>query len=126
MAEFIEVLDTSSMSLEELKNYRYAEIDKKTSELITQGFTFDGHTFSMSTNAQINWSNFPNLPDGLFPLTVMDIMEEVYSLALADKLNFYLSALNYKNTQLQSGSVLKAQIKAAVDTAAVNAIIDNR
>lgn len=126
MAEFIEVLDTSSMSLEELKNYRYQQIDNKTSELIAQGFVFDGHTFSMSTNAQINWSNFPNLPDELFPLNVMDIDEDIYSLALADKLNFYLGALNHKNTQLQSGSTLKAQIKAAVDIPAVNAIIDNR
>lgn len=126
MAEFIEVLDTSSMSLEELKNYRYAEIDKKTSELIAQGFTFDGRTFSMSTNAQINWSNFPNLPDGLFPLSINDINEDSYSLALADRLNFYLSALNYKNAQLQSGSALKAQVKAAVDVSGINAIIDNR
>jgi len=126
MAEFIEVLDTSSMSLEELKNYRYAQIDKKTSELIAQGFPFDGRTFSMSTNAQINWSNFPNLPDGLFPLSINDISENTYSLALADRLNFYLSALNYKNIQLQSGSALKAQITSAVDIAAVNAVIDNR
>lgn len=126
MAEFIQILDTSNMSLDELKQYRYIEIDNKTSDLIAQGFTFDGHVFSMSTNAQINWSNFPNLPDVLFPLPVMDINEDVYSLALANKLNFYLAALNYKNAQLQSGSVLKAQIKAAVDKPAVDAIIDNR
>ena len=126
MAEFIKVLDTSSMTLEELKSYRCIEIDVRTQELIAQGFTFDGHTFSMSTNAQINWSNFPNLPDGLFPLTVMDKNDAVYVLALADKLNFYLSALNFKNTQLQSGSVLKGEVKAAIDAPAVNAIIDNR
>lgn len=126
MAEFIEILDTGSMSLEELKKYRYAQIDNKTSELIAQGFVFDSHTFSMSTNAQINWSNFPNLPDELFPLNVMDLNEDLYSLALADKLNFYLAALNYKNAQLQSGSALKAQIKAAVDVPSVNAITDNR
>lgn len=124
--EFIQVLDTSGMTLEELKSYKCVEIDNKTQELIAQGFTFDSHTFSMSTNAQINWSNFPNLPDALFPLTVMDKNDEVYSLDLADKLNFYLSALNFKNAQLQSGSVLKAQVKAAVDVPAVNAIIDNR
>lgn len=126
MAEFIPILDLSDLTLEELKVYRYTEIDNKTQKLIAQGFTFGGHTFSMSTNAQINWSNFPNLPDELFPLPVMDINEELYSLALADKLNFYLAALNYKNAQLQSGSVLKAQIKACTDAACVNSIIDNR
>jgi len=114
------------MTLEELKNIRYVEIDQRTGELIALGFLFDGHTFSMSTSAQINWSNFPNLPDQLFPLPVMDITETLYMLDLANKTNFYLSALNYKNTQLQSGSILKGQIKACTDDACVNAIIDNR
>jgi hypothetical protein len=114
------------MTLDELKNIRYTEIDIRTQQLILAGFPWDGLTFSMSTSAQINWSNFPNLPDALFPLPIMDITETLYMLALADKTNFYLSALNYKNTQLQSGSVLKAQIKACADEACVNAIIDNR
>ena len=114
------------ITLDELKQMRYTEIDLRTQELIELGFTFAGHTFSMSTNAQINWSNFPNLPDGLFPLNVMDITDNVYVLALANKTNFYLSALNYKNTQLQSGSILKSDIKSCVDEACVNAIVDNR
>lgn len=114
------------MTLEELKNVRYVEIDLRTQELIEVGFPWAGLTFSMSTSAQINWSNFPNLPDQLFPLPVMDITETLYMLDLANKTNFYLSALNYKNTQLQSGSILKAQIKACVDETCVNAIIDNR
>jgi len=114
------------ITLEELKEMRYAEIDLRTQELITQGFSFAGHTFSMSLTAQINWSNFPNLPDALFPLNVMDITENIYVLDLVNKTNFYLSALNYKNTQLQSGSLLKAQIHACTDEACVRAIIDNR
>jgi len=114
------------MSLEELKEARYVEIDQQTQFLINQGFVFDGHTFSMSLTAQINWSNFPNLPDQLFPLNIVDKFEDIYVLALADKMNFYLSALNYKNAQLQSGGQLKAQIKACTTEAEVQAIIDNR
>lgn len=114
------------LDLQQFKNYRYQQVDEKTGSLIGAGFSFDGRTFSMSLNAQINWSNFPNLPDGLFPLNIMDITENVYVLALANKINFYLSALNYKNAQLQSGSILKGQIKACADDACVNAIIDNR
>ena len=56
MAEFIKVLDTSGMSLEELKTYRYSEIDNRTGELIGQGFTYATKTFSLSLNAQINIS----------------------------------------------------------------------
>jgi len=109
-----------------LKNHRYVEIDNRTAELINIGFTFDGHIFSMSLTAQINWSNFPNLPDQLFPLNVVDANESTYVLALANKLNFYFSALNYKNQFLQSGGVLKAEIKACTTAEEVNAIIDNR
>jgi hypothetical protein len=114
------------MTLDELKDVRYAEIDMNTQYLISQGFTFGGHTFSMSLTAQLNWSNFPNLPDALFPLTVIDIVEQPYVCSLANKMNFYYSALNAKNQYLQSGGVLKAQIHACVDEACVTAIIDNR
>jgi hypothetical protein len=118
--------DLDANWLDFLKNARYVEIDKKTGELILKGFLWDFKTFSMSTNAQINWSNFPNLPDSLFPLNIMDILEDTYVLQLANKINFYLTALNYKNTQLQSGSVLKVQIKACNDETCINSIIDNR
>lgn len=114
------------MTLDELKDIRYAEIDMNTQDLISKGFPFAGHTFSMSITAQINWSNFPNLPDTLFPLTIMDIVEQPYVCSLANKMNFYYSALNGKNQYLQSGGVLKAQIFACADEACVTAIIDNR
>jgi len=114
------------MTLQEIKDIRYNEINLRTQELIAMGFPFDGHTFSMSFTAQINWSNFPNLPDQLFPLAIMDINENLYTLSLANKTNFYLSAVNYKNAQLQSGSVLKAQVTACTDEACVLAIVDNR
>ena len=114
------------MTLEELKNIRYIEIDMRTQELITAGFIFDGRTFSMSLTAQINWSNFPNLPDALFPLTIIDINEAPYTCSLANKMNFYYSALNAKNGPLQSGGVLKTTIHACVDEACVQAVVDNR
>lgn len=114
------------MTLDELKDIRYKEIDENTQYLISKGFQFGGHTFSMSLTAQINWSNFPNLPDALFPLTIIDISEQPYVCALADKMNFYYSALNGKNQYLQSGGVLKAQIFACADEACVTAIIDTR
>jgi hypothetical protein len=113
-------------SLDDLKNKKYIEIDNRTSELINEGFIFDGHRFSMSLTAQINWSNFPNLPEQLFPLNVVDIEEGVYVLFYANKFNFYFAALNYKNQFLQSGGVLKTEIKACETPAEVDLIIDNR
>jgi hypothetical protein len=115
------------MTLEELKHIRYTEIDMTTGILISQGFVFAGKTFSLSTNAQINWSNLPNLPDVVFPLAISTINdEEIYELSLANKMNFYYSAVNGKNGPLQSGNALKAQITACVDEACVNSIVDTR
>ena len=114
------------MTLEELKKLRYLEIDSTTSYLIAEGFAFDGQTFSMSVNAQINWTNFPNLPDSLFPLTIIDIQEDPYICSLANKMNFYYTALNWKNQFLQSGGLLKAEIHACADEACVHAVVDNR
>jgi hypothetical protein len=110
-----------------LKGTRYVEIDTKTGQLIAEGFTWDSKVFSLSINAQINWSNLPNLPDSIFPLSISTINdEEVYTLSLANKMNFYYTAVNGKNGPLQSGNTLKAQITACADEACVNSIVDNR
>jgi len=115
------------MTLQELKNLRYQEIDSTTSYLIAQGFTFAGYTFSMSVNAQINWSNLPNLPESVFPLHVSTLNdEEIYYLSFANKMNFYYTAVSGKNGPLQSGNDLKTLITACVDEACVNSIVDNR
>lgn len=114
------------MTLEQLKLVRCNEIDTNTQELISKGFVFGGITFSLSLTAQINWSNFQNLPDGLFPLTVIGKNDEVYICQLADKLNFYFAALNGKNQYLQSGGELKYLINQCTTEEEVDAIIDNR
>lgn len=114
------------MTLQELKNIRYVEIDMTTGMLIDQGFTFDGSTFSLSISAQVNWSNLPSLPDSIFPLNISTKDENTYILTLANKMNFYYTAVNGKNGPLQSGNLLKAQIYACTDEACVNAVIDNR
>lgn len=114
------------MTLNELKDIRYNEIDLNTQELISKGFLFDNHTFSLSITAQINWSNILNIPDQMFPLNIIDKFENLYILNLNDKINFYYSALNGKNIHLQSGGILKTQIKNAQTIEEVNLIIDNR
>lgn len=129
MAEFIKILDTSGMSLEELKLYRYNEIDNRTGELISMGFTYATKTFSLSLNAQINISALNQSRDELtYPINYNTIDDtSTYSVADAiDLHNMYLTALNVKKGHLDAGTALKDQIRAAVDIPAVNAIIDNR
>jgi len=114
------------MTLDELKDIRYNEIDEVSRLIIDQGFVFDNKTFSMSLTAQINWSNIPLLPDAAFPIPISTKDESVYYLTLANKINFYLAAVSAKTTPLFSGSALKDQIKACTDEACVNAVVDNR
>jgi len=114
------------MNIEELKDIRYNEIDQNTKYLISKGFVFGSNTFSLSLTAQINWSNILNIPDQLFPLNVIDKNENLFVLELSNKMNFYLSALNGKNQHLQSGGVLKNQIKSCLTEEEVHLIIDNR
>lgn len=97
-------------SLEEAINFKKDQIDKRTQELIFKGFSFAGLHWSLSINAQINWGNLPQLPQGAFPLPIQDVNGNDYNLQYADRLNFYYAAVGAKNTHLQSGSVLKREV----------------
>lgn len=98
--------------------------DAKTAETIFEGFTYDGNLFSMSTSAQINWTNLFFIPDEMFPLNVSTKNDEtVYSLALANRQAFYGAALTHKNGALQAGNALKAAAKAATTIAELEAVL---
>lgn len=112
-----------------LKAFRYSEIDNKTGELIGQGFVYATKTFSLSTSAQINISALNQSKDVLtYPIEYNTIDDQdVYQVVDAtDMGNMYMAALTVKKGHLDSGSALKAQVRAAVDIAAVNAVVDNR
>jgi hypothetical protein len=114
----IEVIE----DVECIKDRMITTIDAQTESNIRLGFTFDGLVFSMSDNAQINWSNFPNLPSQVFPLTVMSKNDEEYTLSEANKMNFYLTALGYKNACLQAGNTKKKVVKACTTIEELNAL----
>jgi len=103
-----EIKDLSN--LDNFKAYVCALIDERTMNNIFKGFTFEGYTFSMSISAQINLSNIFNIPDGLFPLPYSTKDDQLYSLTLANRQNFYLTALGFKNTTIQAGTALKQQV----------------
>lgn len=109
-------------SLQDLKTTAISEVDSQTEANILKGFTFGGLTFSMSTNAQINWSNFPNLPSQVFPLSIMSKDDQEYLLSESNKMNFYLSALGYKNACLQAGNAKKKLIAACATIEELNAL----
>ena len=107
--ELIEEIKVEIPLQEAIEN-KIKEIDRNTETLIFRGFEYNGLTFSLSTNAQINWSNLPNLPEQIFPLTILSKNDEPYSLKYSEVMNFYLTAVNGKNKHLQSGNLVKQEI----------------
>jgi hypothetical protein len=127
MSEFIEILDTSSMSLADLKAYRYKEVDYKTGALISVGFTYDSKQFSLSLPAQANWHAIKdNTSEFTFPLTVSTMDNSGYDLAEANVIAFWQAGRDALKGHIDTGRALKKQIFDAADIAAVNAIVDNR
>jgi hypothetical protein len=114
------------MTLQELKDLRYKEIDSTSGYLIKQGFSFGGFDFSLSENAQINWTNLNLLPDEVYPVLLSTNSEDTYTLQLADRDSFYMTAVTKKLTSLNSGTQLKKLIYDCVDEDCVNAVEDTR
>lgn len=85
-AEFMPVV---TLTLDEVKSLKKDQIDQKTQELIFKGFEFEGHRWSLSEYAQINWSNIPNADYSEFPMTMMDMDCKLYILTLDKRMDFY-------------------------------------
>lgn len=121
--------EIEALDLNEYKLLRYQEIDTRSAELISLGYSYQGVVFSLSQNAQINILGMDEVRDELtYPVNYNNIDDTVvYSIVdAADVHNMYLTALGTKKAHLDSGTALKNQVRDAVDEAAVQAIIDNR
>jgi hypothetical protein len=120
------------LTLPNYKLLRFDEIDRKTGELISEGFEYppaSGNIFSFSTNAQSNLLGTYSAKDLLtYPFgwsTKDDHL--VYQIAdSAEMSNFFLTALATKKAWQDSGTALKQAVEAAIDEAEVDAVIDNR
>jgi hypothetical protein len=101
-------------TLTDYKNYLIDLQDKKTEQLIYSGFTFDNNLFSLSINAQINWSNLLNIPQQMFPINLSTKDDNIYVLDFNNVQNFYFTALGRKNECLQLGNIIKKRINESL------------
>jgi hypothetical protein len=121
----------TELPLADYKNLKHNAIDRRTGELIEGGYVYSTKTFSFSPNAQINivalFATKDN-PALIYPIkynTIDDL--DTYDIAnAADLEGMYLTALGTKKAHLDSGTVFKDAVRAAVDEAGVDAVIDNR
>ncbi len=120
--------EVAEESLDRYKAKKKLAIDLKTQQLIGQGFTYASKIFSLSSNAQLYWSNLLNIPSGDFPLTV-NTLDDLDSYAIADTTDaqgMYGAALSAVKGNLASGTALKGQVRAATTKTEVDAVVDSR
>lgn len=124
----------SGEDLESKRAARIMEVDRRTQELIDQGFEFppnSGQIFSLSTDAQINLSTANEareLPEFVYPVE-FNLKDDAgtFSVPNADTLHsMYLVALGTKRARLQSGTDIKKDLRAATDETELDAVVDNR
>lgn len=103
------------------------QIDIRTVELISQGFTFDSKQFSLSIPAQINWSSIrENKLDYSWPVRITTIDDENYYLSLLDVDSFWIAARDEVQSHYDSGAELKEQVGLATTIEEVEAVEDDR
>ena len=113
--------------LTEYKQVKNDAINKRTSELISLGATFDGKTFSLSGHAQRNWVVLFDHPEiQTWPVRLSTIDDQRYDLDQDDLTNFFLTMMVTVRTHYFSGGDLRDVVNVATDKAGVDAVVDNR
>jgi hypothetical protein len=115
-------------NLSEYKELKNSIIDKRTKELIDQGFVFDSVLFSTSETSQRNWMALDQFRNDLtFPFAVSTKNDGEYMIADANTTHsFTLTALGTIEYHYASGRALKQQVNEASSESEVDAIVDNR
>ena len=113
------------------KSYLNDKIDNRTSELIALGFTYSTKQFSLSASAQSNLLGLDLSKDDpalTYPIkynTIDDL--DSYSVPdSTDMHSMFLTALATKKGHLDSGTVLKQQVRDATTISELDLVIDNR
>jgi hypothetical protein len=121
----------TELSLDDYKLLKHNAIDRRTGELISLGFPYASKQFSLSAGAQTNILALDNTKDDpalQYPIkyNTKDDTDTYDIIDATDLHNMYLTALATKKGHLDSGTALKDQVRAAVDEAGVDSVIDNR
>lgn len=120
--------------LDALKASRYVEIDTKTASLIRVGFEYpasSGTIVSLSLEGQNSIHgaySARNLSGFVYPVVWLS-KDDTTSISLTDASEieaFFFAAVETIRDHKDYGSTLKEQVRAAVDKAAVDAIVDTR
>ncbi len=127
----VDTLAAHDVALPVAKQDKIVDIDRRTEELISLGFTYSAKQFSLSLPSQskmIASHQIKDDPAFTYPANWNSIDDtDVYAIVDAADLDaFYLTAIGTIRAHLDSGTVLKDGVRAAADVAAVDAVVDSR
>lgn len=113
-------------TFEESKAKKIKQIDMMTNKLINKGVVFNNANFSMSFQAQLNWTNLYQsrllLP---YPVAVTTLDDKEYTFNNATEIaNFYLVGLTQAQTILGVGRKLKIRVLDAKNQEELDEIKD--
>jgi hypothetical protein len=115
-------------TLEQKRNQKLAEVDNNTQLLINEGFPFSNKIFSLSGEAQINWTNMFIAKSLLsYPLEISTKDNGVHTFDDVNQVSsFYATGIAAVKAMLDSGRSLKQQIIAAQTEEELDLINDAR
>lgn len=113
------------------KLVRTMQVDEKTPKLIEAGFTYASKAFSLSENAQRNWSRLmvrSQLGTLIYPVRISTTDSNIeHSLADAAEVQAFFETLDDAiQAHLQSGRDLKVRIQTAATQGALDGVTDDR
>lgn len=116
-----------AVSLSDNKADKIITIDDRTDAIIAAGFLFDGNRFSLSIQAQMNWSALFSMQSLIsFPIGVTTLDNTTYSLSIGNLIPFIGTGMTVVKTAIGSGRALKIAVNNAADQAALDAVVDTR
>jgi len=130
-ADNLDNLDPNNFTLEQARTVKCDSIDYRTRQLIGEGFTYSGKTFSLSDAAQLKMSGLNQVRSEAaitYPVKANTIDDQdVYAIPdAATFLAFYLEGVTTLRGHVDSGTELKDQARAAATVAEVEAVVDPR
>ena len=111
------------------KQQIFHKIDAVTAGLIKNGMSYDNKIFSLSLNAQTRYTAMLTASAYLtYPLNVNSLDDTGFVVlnSVEDVGAFCLTALGTVRAQVDSGTELKDQVRAATTTEELDAIVDSR
>lgn len=124
------VLETTPEKLVKYKKKRRKKITNKTYKKMSEGFSHNGKHFSCIKKSQdfiAHMKQFIDKSKLFVPLEITTTEDETYVFVTLEDFNLFVDTILYevKNTKDKERPI-KQQLFAAVDEAAVDAIIDDR